>query len=932
MKKTTFLIIFLIASFFSLKTLASAKTFDNNELLESFKSQIAEKKAFDQCSTIFPVPFHETFNSTSTSANCWNAFNLNNDTVAWIDSQTNTNEGNGCKFLPVQNLFYSGATNDWLISPNINLDAVTGTKELKVYVKLSPHQHANWQVDQVVKVAISTTGGANLANFTTTLLPAKTFQNNFYVEVKVDLINPITLLPLTGNINVGFHINKTTYPVGRSIYLDDVIIDVKPTCKDVTNIVSCVNNISVDFNWTPGQNETQWEYCIVPAGLPPLVTGILTNVNTISTTNLLPDTWYTIWVRAICGTDSKSNWAPEYFKTIPSAAQANPFCGDSGAIVFQNNYGSSNTSGYGPIGCLGFTPNAIWYYFEVDTAGDLEFNIVQNTQFNVNGDPTGTPLDVDYVAFGPFNSLDQACSNIEIEYCSACPGYLQVVNPGAVPANFYPYGNIVDCSPSPAAIETLSIPNAQAGEIYAVLIANWDGLPGFIKLEQTNSNAPGSGTTNCDFLCEIDLGEDITVCNETSVDLNGIIDTIGNGNITSIQWFKNNILMDQNIYNTLNISVTESGTYKIIIEKENCTQPSISDEIVVTFTNSLDATQIPNSFLVCDLEPDGNQLVDFNALTNTFVSDTNLANYEITYFETNQNATDNLSPINILNYSINQSKTVFVRISTIGFTNCITIAPILLDFKLFENPIVNFVYQNPICKSNHQTVLPITANNFSFGGHFSSTSGLVINQATGEINVEQSDAGEYVVKYKYDVAEPRCGESKEFEFTIKITQDIDIIIQGSCFENKYLLNVLDLSENNSWNNLSFEWSGENLQSNLSDFFVDKTGNYHVKVTTPEGCTQTANINITDVNCIIPKGISPNGDGLNDAFTLTNLAVTELKIINRHGREVYLFGKGYQNEWTGQDKDGNPLPSGTYFYSIQTTKEILTGWIQIVREK
>lgn len=931
MKKTTLFLLLLITSLICLNAFASDKNIKDKDLIESFKRQVAERAFFEQCTTIFPVPFHETFNTTSISANCWNAFNVNNDNVAWIDSSTNTYEGNRCKQLPVHNLSF-GSTNDWLISPNINLDAIAGTKELKFNVKLSPHLHGNWQVDQVIKVAVSTNGGANLANFTTTILPGKTFQNDFYVEVKVDLVNIQTMLPLTGVINVGFHVNRNSYPLGRGVYLDDVIIDAKPTCKDVTNLVSCVNLTSVDVTWNPGQNETQWEYCIVPAGSAPLTTGTTSALNSISVSGLTPDTWYTVWVRAICSATSKSNWTPEYFKTIPSAFQANPFCGDSGAIVFQNNFGSSNTSGYGPIGCLGFTPNAIWYYFEVDTPGNLEFNIVQNTSFNASGVPVGTPLDVDYVAFGPFNSLAQACTNIEIGYCSACPGYQQVVNPGAVDPNFYPYGNIVDCSPSPAAIETMSIPNAQVGQIYAVLIANWDGLPGFIKLEQTNSNAPGAGSTNCDFLCEVELGEDITVCNTPSVDLSGIIDTIGDGDITSIKWFKGNNLMDVNLYNTLNITVTESGTYRIEVEKENCTQSSITDEIVVTFINPFDATLIPSPFLVCDLEPDGVQQVDFEALTNTFVSNQNIANYQITYFNTNQNAIDNVSPIDIQNFIINQTQTIYVRISTVGFNNCVTIAPIVLDFKAFEIPIVNFAYQNPICKSNHDKVSPITPNDFSFGGVFSGSDGLVINAQTGEINVELTEPGEYIVKYKYNVTEPRCGESKEFETTIKITRDIDIVIQGGCFENKYLLSILDISENGVWSNLTYQWSGNGINSTNNEFFVDEKGRYNVEVTTLEGCTQTASIDLADVNCLIPKGISPNGDGLNDVFTLNNLEVLGLKIINRYGKEVYVFGQGYTNEWSGQDKNGNPLPSGTYFYAIQTPREMITGWIQIVREK
>jgi len=929
MRKNIFLFIFLFNSICNLDTFGSNITFDTEKTSDSNKNINTVKSSLAQCTTIFPVPFHETFNTNSTSANCWNYFNLNNDNVFWIDNNTNTYEGNGSKHLPVQNLSF-GTTNDWLVSPNINLDAIPGTKELKFYVKLSPHLHGNWQVDQVMKVAISTNGGTNTVNFTTVLLPAKTFQNDFFVEVKIDLVNQITALPLTGVINIGFHVNRTTYPLGRGIYLDDVIIDTKPTCKDVSHINACVNNTSVDISWNPGQNETQWEYNIVTAGQQPAATSTIVNTNTINVLGLNQDTWYTVWVRAICGPNSVSNWTPQYFKTIPSAAQANPFCGDSGAVVFQNNYGSSATSGYGPIGCLGFTPNAIWYYFEVDTTGDLEFDIVQNTSFNANGNPTGTPLDVDYVAFGPFTSLDHACANIEIEYCSACPGYSQVVSPGSI-TNFYPYGNIVDCSPSPAAIETLSIENAQAGEIYAVLISNWDGMPGFIKLEQTNSNAPGAGSTNCSFLCEINLGADITVCNTQSVDLTGSIDTIGNGNITSINWFKDGVLMDVNIYNTLTISVTESATYKIIIEKDNCTQPNISDEIVVLFIDSFDVTLIPSTFLVCDKEPDGIEKVAFDILTSSFISNQNLPNYTVNYFTTNQDALNNTSPINIQNFQITQNEIIYVRISTVGVSNCVSIAPIQLIFKAFENPIVNFTYQNPICKSNDSWILPITPNNFTYGGVFSGSPGLIINSQTGEIDVDKTDYGTYTIKYTYDVLEPRCGESKTFETTISITRDIDIIIHGSCYENKYLLSVIDLSSDGTWNNLSYQWTGFGLQSNQNEIFVEKKGEYQVKVTTPEGCTQEASIELSDIGCIIPKGISPNNDGLNDAFVLTNLEVLELKIINRYGREVFSHGMGYSNEWFGQDKKGNSLPSGTYFYSITTPKEIITGWVQIIRE-
>lgn len=84
-------------------------------------------------------------------------------------------------------------------------------------------------------------------------------------------------------------------------------------------------------------------------------------------------------------------------------------------------------------------------------------------------------------------------------------------------------------------------------------------------------------------------------------------------------------------------------------------------------------------------------------------------------------------------------------------------------------------------------------------------------------------------------------------------------------------------------------------------------------------------------CTIQRGISPNNDGLNDAFDLTGYNVNKLRIYNRHGKEIY-SKTNYTNQWEGQDNNGNDLPTGTYFYSIdKNNDEQLTGWVYINRE-
>lgn len=85
------------------------------------------------------------------------------------------------------------------------------------------------------------------------------------------------------------------------------------------------------------------------------------------------------------------------------------------------------------------------------------------------------------------------------------------------------------------------------------------------------------------------------------------------------------------------------------------------------------------------------------------------------------------------------------------------------------------------------------------------------------------------------------------------------------------------------------------------------------------------------NCVIPKGISPNGDGMNDGFDIAIFNPLALKIYNRYGTEVYSYNLGYTNQWNGQDKNNKILPTGTYFYSFKTMFDTYIGYVYIVRE-
>ncbi len=103
---------------------------------------------------------------------------------------------------------------------------------------------------------------------------------------------------------------------------------------------------------------------------------------------------------------------------------------------------------------------------------------------------------------------------------------------------------------------------------------------------------------------------------------------------------------------------------------------------------------------------------------------------------------------------------------------------------------------------------------------------------------------------------------------------------------------------------------------------------------PNNCIANASINIHSNYCELPKGLSPNGDGLNDFFDLSDFNVEKLKIFNRYGRMVYEAKNGYINEWYGQSSVNNNklLPTATYYYVVTFGNgNIKTGWVYLSRE-
>ena len=98
-----------------------------------------------------------------------------------------------------------------------------------------------------------------------------------------------------------------------------------------------------------------------------------------------------------------------------------------------------------------------------------------------------------------------------------------------------------------------------------------------------------------------------------------------------------------------------------------------------------------------------------------------------------------------------------------------------------------------------------------------------------------------------------------------------------------------------------------------------TTTYNLSVTTGQGCFATDDMIITVVPYCIKQmnAFTPNGDGINDQWLITNgntcLSKATVQVFNRYGAKVF-ESQDYKNTWDG-NYSGKPLPDGTYYYVV-----------------
>ncbi|MBU3928938.1 MAG: PKD domain-containing protein, partial [Bacteroidetes bacterium] len=164
-----------------------------------------------------------------------------------------------------------------------------------------------------------------------------------------------------------------------------------------------------------------------------------------------------------------------------TCAESDPFCTSE---IYSFPAATTGVGEPGPdYGCLNTQPCPVWYHMRIRQSGDITIKMVGTRT-------DGTTMDIDFALWGPYDDPLSPCPFELTSECSGsplgCPNNTQ--NP-----NFYPSGNLHDCSYSGNSIEFAHVTNGQVGQYFILLITNYSQAEGNITFQKTE----GDGETDC---------------------------------------------------------------------------------------------------------------------------------------------------------------------------------------------------------------------------------------------------------------------------------------------------------------------------------------------------------------------------------------------------------------------------------------------------
>ncbi|TDS57927.1 choice-of-anchor J domain-containing protein [Myroides indicus] len=418
-------------------------------------------------------------------------------------------------------------------------------------------------------------------------------------------------------------------------------------------------------------------------------------------------------------------------------------------------------------------------------------------------------------------------------------------------------------------------------------------------------------------LGNLDLGEDLLIetnnalCDEEFVMLKSGIAT-SEELYTEIEWYKDGVLIPG--ANGPDLEVNENGEYAINVRFPDLECGSSASIVVEVYPAISETVHQAETLAVCQYSLQ-ETIVDLTVVETAMFAAVDRNIYTTSYYNTTADAETTENTIaDAANYSIGkepQAQTVYIRIEN-TVTGCHEVFELHIQPK--EGAVPDSLKNVRVCA---EYIFPVTANNQYY---YTEPGGAGKVYKTGDVLAEPGEHTIYLLQVN---SEEGCYEETAYQVNITAPVTADV------FEDKTLsCEYYELKPLSEYNNYYTEPEGQGTEL-YEGMQILQGQTIYVYASSEDGlCADENSFTIDYEDCPIPRGISPNNDGLNDVFDLTPHGVESLKIYSRWGTEVYAHGEGYTTQWHGQSKSGKQLPDGTYYYVIRAHGKIRTGWVQI----
>ncbi|WP_422105316.1 choice-of-anchor L domain-containing protein [Winogradskyella sp.] len=305
--------------------------------------------------------------------------------------------------------------------------------------------------------------------------------------------------------------------------------------------------------------------------------------------------------------------------------------------------------------------------------------------------------------------------------------------------------------------------------------------------------------------------------------------------------------------------------------------------------NPLPIANQPDDLVACDDDFDGILEVDLSVQNTAILGGQNPLNFDITYYNSEQDANNGMSPLDI-DYFAFDSEVIFTRIEH-NTTGCYATT----QFSVIIHPLPIVDIENQvICLDNLPLVVSANTNHPTDQYLWS----------TGETipEIEITEVGTYWVTVTTEFG---CQDTRVFDVSESESAVIDVVETIDFSDpNNIIMTVSGIGD--------YLYQLNDLPVQTSNVFINVPLGYNtVTIIDGNGCAEvTREVLVIDA----PKHMTPNGDGDFDTWHIVGIETlpgTVIRIFDRYGKVL----KELRHNTFGWDGtvNGNKMPAGDYWY-------------------